>query len=77
MSEELRDKFKGHVDRSAAFIARDLVNLLERAHSLGVAICPDVDEREGISYSLEWVFGNDHEHIDVTWNPHSSEWIWE
>lgn len=74
MTDDIKANFKRYVDRSAASIAHDLTNLLNRAHALGVAICPDVDPNEGISYSVEWAFAGESQHMDVEWDYIGSEW---
>ena len=50
------ERFERHVRASAELIARDLAALLDRAHALGVAVIPDHDEEEGISYEIEWCY---------------------
>ena len=50
------ERFERHVRTSAELIARDLAALLDRAHALGVAVIPDHDEVEGISYEIEWCY---------------------
>lgn len=74
MNDDLRERFHAHVDTSAMMLARDLVSLLNRARALGIAIRPDVDPNEGISYSIEWAFGDRHRSLDVEWLPNSTEW---
>lgn len=71
--DDLRERFSTHVDTCAVLLAKDLVALLQRAHALGIAICPDVDS-EGISYSLDWAFGGQHRSLDVQWLQDRGEW---
>lgn len=51
-------------------IARDLASILQRACEMGIAICPDVDPDEGISYSVESARG----HADVWWDQAAKQW---
>jgi hypothetical protein len=72
---DIRENFQQHVAVSAALVAKDLAALLNRSHSLGFAVCPDVDE-EGASYSVEWAFNGECYSLDVEWDPNASEWTW-
>jgi hypothetical protein len=72
--DDLRGRFQQHVYASAVQVARDLVSLLNRARDLGIAVCPDVDDREGTSYSIEWAFDGARWDLDVEWRPGSAEW---
>jgi hypothetical protein len=72
MTESMQN-FRRYVDDSANLLALDLAALLNRAYSLGVAICPDVDPDEGSSYSIEWAFGVSR-HVDVEWDAGRKRW---
>jgi predicted secreted hydrolase len=62
------ENFRRYVNVSAYSVAQDLAALLNRAHDLGIAICPDVDS-EGISYSIEWVVNGEARDLDVEPDP--------
>lgn len=68
------ENFRRYVDDSANLLAMDLAALLNRAYSLGVAICPDADPDEGSSYSVEWAFGA-LRHVDVEWDADRKRWV--
>lgn len=67
------ENFRRYVDDSVNLLALDLAALLNRAHALGVAICPDVDDLEGISYSINWAFKT-LRYLDVEWDNDSERW---
>lgn len=68
------ENFRRYVDDSANLLALDLAALLNRAYSLGVAICPDTDYNEGTSYSIEWAFRLSR-HVDVEWDAGQKRWV--
>ncbi len=67
MTTDLQENFRRYADDSANLLALDLVALLNRAYSLGIAVCPDTDPDEGTSYSIEWAFKTSR-HLDVEWD---------
>lgn len=73
MVPEPMENFRRYVDDSANLLALDLAALLNRACSLGIAICSDVDPDEGNSYSIEWAFGTSR-HVDVEWDAGRKRW---
>jgi hypothetical protein len=68
------ETFRRYVDVNARLIAEDLTALLNRAYRLGIAICPDIDHEEGISYSVEWAFDGESKHLDVEWGTEDLKW---
>ncbi len=68
------ENFRRHVDDSANLLALDLVALLNRAYSLGITVCPDVDEAEGVSFSIEWAFKGVR-CLDVEWDAKQKRWV--
>lgn len=68
------ENFRRYVDDSANLLALDLATLLNRAHSLGIAINPDVDYEEGTSYSVSWAFKT-LRNLDVEWDAEQKRWI--
>lgn len=61
------------VSAATTALARDLTSLLNRAKDHGVAIVPDVDD-DGISYSVEWYFADQHHALDVEYDPVERKW---
>lgn len=70
---ELQENFQRYVNTNAEALARDLASLLNRAHDLGIAVCPDVDYDEGTSYSVEWHFGGPC-HLDIEYDTAAEQW---
>ena len=68
------ENFRRYVDDSANLLALDLAALLNRAYSLGITVCPDVDEAEGSSFSIEWAFKGVRE-VDVEWDAKQKRWV--
>lgn len=69
-----RENFRRYVDDSANLLALDLAALLNRAYSLGIAVCPDIDYDEGNSYLIEWAFKTSR-HVDVEWDADLKSWF--
>lgn len=67
------ENFRRYVDDSANLLALDLAALLNRAYSLGIAVCPCPDASEGNSYSIEWAFGGSRD-LDVEWDRGLKRW---
>lgn len=71
----LRASMRKHADVSATAIATDLMALLNRAKSLGIAVYPDTEiEDEQTEYTIEWVTGDVHSRLDIGYDAKAQRW---
>jgi hypothetical protein len=70
---ELEARFQAFVDKAARTLADDLVNVLNKAYSLGVSLTVGEEDPDA-AYELTWLFRDTWKAIDVEWFAGMGRW---